>query len=93
MYVQNDIPGIIAILKILPNLVRYYPNATFLLLGYKKDEIGLDVNDLMIKQNLSQNEVICRLQKFVPTKLLEVVNNMLNQGFDYKQIVEYINLN
>lgn len=90
MYVQNDIPGIIAILKILPNLVRYYPNATFLLLGYKKDEIGLDVNDLMIKQNLSQNEVICRLQKFVPTKLLEVVNNMLNQGFDYKQIVEYI---
>lgn len=86
IYMQNDIPGVIATLKMLPNLVHYYPNATFLLLNYKQDEIELDVNDLMIERNLSQNEVICRLQKFSPTTILEVVDNMLKQGFDYEQI-------
>lgn len=90
IYMQNDIPGVIATLKMLPKLVHYYANATFLLLNYKPNEIELDVNDLMVERNLSQNDVICRLQKFAPEKILEVVNNMLKQGFDYEQIAIHL---
>lgn len=55
---QNDTPGEIAVLKMLPFFKENFSFANFHTMAYAKDEYKYDLNDLKCKSNLSANEIV-----------------------------------